>query len=70
VAVFDGGQLTYRQLDQASDRPVPIGNAVRISIAILSYLDGVSFDVTADYDSVPDLDVFAAGIGHALDELG
>ena len=30
---------------------VPIGNAVRISVAILSYLDTVSFGVTADYDS-------------------
>jgi diacylglycerol O-acyltransferase / wax synthase len=49
---------------------VPIGNAVRISVAILSYLDGVSFGITADYESVPDLDVLAAGIGRALAELG
>jgi diacylglycerol O-acyltransferase / wax synthase len=49
---------------------VPIGNAVRISVAILSYLDGVSFGLTADYESVPDLDVLAAGIGRALAELG
>jgi hypothetical protein len=49
---------------------VPIGNAVRISVAILSYLDHVSFGITADYESVPDLDVLAAGIGRALDELG
>jgi len=49
---------------------VPIGNAVRISIAILSYLDGVSFGITADYESVPDLDVLAAGIGRAVAELG
>ena len=49
---------------------VPIGNAVRISVAILSYLDGISFGLTADYESVPDLDVLAAGIGRALAELG
>jgi WS/DGAT/MGAT family acyltransferase len=49
---------------------VPIGNAVRISVAILSYLDCVSFGITADYESVPDLDFFAAGIGRALAELG
>jgi hypothetical protein len=49
---------------------VPIGNAVRISIAILSYLNDVSFGITADYESVPDLDVLAAGIGRALAELG
>ncbi|HEY1324157.1 MAG TPA: wax ester/triacylglycerol synthase family O-acyltransferase, partial [Streptosporangiaceae bacterium] len=36
---------------------VPIGDAVRISVAILSYLDCVSFGITADYESVPDLDV-------------
>ena len=49
---------------------VPIGNAVRISIAILSYLDSVSFGVTTDYESVPDLDVLATGIDRALAELG
>jgi diacylglycerol O-acyltransferase len=49
---------------------VPIGNAVRISIAIVSYVDNVSFGVTADYDSAPDLDVFTAGIGRGLAELG
>jgi hypothetical protein len=49
---------------------VPIGNAVRISIAILSYLNGVSFGITADYESVPDLGVLAAGIGRALAQLG
>ena len=48
---------------------VPIGNAVRISIAILSYLDTVSFGVTADYDSVPDVDVLVQGIQRALAEL-
>jgi len=48
---------------------VPIGASVRISIAILSYLDTVSFGVTADYDSVPDLDVLVQGIQRALAEL-
>jgi hypothetical protein len=48
---------------------VPIGNAVRISIAILSYLDTVSFGVTADYDSVPDVDVLVQGIQRGLAEL-
>jgi diacylglycerol O-acyltransferase / wax synthase len=49
---------------------VPIGNAVRLSVAILSYVDTVSFGVTADYESVPDLDVFAVGIGRGLAQLG
>jgi diacylglycerol O-acyltransferase / wax synthase len=49
---------------------VPIGNAVRISVAILSYVDDVTFGVTADYDSSADLDVFVGGIRRGLAELG
>jgi diacylglycerol O-acyltransferase len=48
---------------------VPIGNAIRISVAILSYVDTVSFGVTADYDSSPDLDIFIEGIQCGLVEL-
>ena len=48
---------------------VPIGNAVRISVAILSYVDDVTFGVTADYESSSDLDVFVTGIEHGLAEL-
>ena len=48
---------------------VPIGNAVRLSVAILSYVDEITFSVTADYGSVPDLDVFVEGIKHGLAEL-
>ena len=48
---------------------VPIGDSVRISVAILSYVNTVSFGVTADYDSAPDLDVFVAAIRHALADL-
>jgi hypothetical protein len=48
---------------------VPVGNAIRISVAILSYVDAVSFGVTADYDSSPDLDVFLGGIQVGLAEL-
>jgi diacylglycerol O-acyltransferase / wax synthase len=48
---------------------VPIGNAVRISVAILSYVDTVAFGVTADYDSSADLDVFVEGIRRGLAEL-
>jgi len=49
---------------------VPIGNAVRLSVAILSYVDTVSFGVTADYDATPDLDTFTEGIRRSLAELG
>ena len=48
---------------------VPIGNAVRLSVAILSYVDTVSFGVTADVGCAADLDVFTAGIQHGLAEL-
>jgi diacylglycerol O-acyltransferase / wax synthase len=48
---------------------VPIGNAVRMSVAILSYVDDVAFGVTADYDSSADLDVFVGGIRRGLAEL-
>jgi len=49
---------------------VPIGNSVRISVAILSYLDAVSFGVTAEADCPADLDVFTEGIRRGLAELG
>jgi diacylglycerol O-acyltransferase / wax synthase len=42
---------------------------VRIAVAIFSYLDTVSFGVTADYDSLPDLNVFVDGIRRGLTEL-
>jgi WS/DGAT/MGAT family acyltransferase len=48
---------------------VPIGSSTRISIAIFSYLDTFTFGVTADYGSVPDVDVLVRGIGRGLAEL-
>ncbi len=48
---------------------VPIGDNVRISVAIFSYLDRFTFGTTADYDAVPDLDVLAEGIGRGVAEL-
>jgi hypothetical protein len=48
---------------------VPIGDSVRISVAILSYVDTVCFGVTADYDTSADLNVFTEGIECGLAEL-
>ena len=48
---------------------VPIGDNVRISIAIFSYLDRFSFGITADYSAAPDLDVLTKGIRRDLAEL-
>jgi diacylglycerol O-acyltransferase len=49
---------------------VPIGSNLRISVAIFSYLDTISFGVTADYSSVPDIHLLIDGIGRSLAELG
>jgi diacylglycerol O-acyltransferase len=48
---------------------VPIGDNVRISIAIYSYLDRFSFGITADYSAAPDLQVLTKGIRRGLAEL-
>ncbi|GAC1617435.1 MAG: wax ester/triacylglycerol synthase family O-acyltransferase [Candidatus Dormibacteraceae bacterium] len=48
---------------------VPIAGSVRISIAIFSYLGGLNFGITADYDTVPDLDVLCRGIEDGVTEL-
>ena len=48
---------------------MPIGDSVRIAVAIFTYLDTISFGVTADYDSVPDLSVLLDGISRGLSGL-
>ena len=48
---------------------VPIAGSVRISIAIFSYLGGLNFGVTGDWDSVADIDVLTAGIEAGMKEL-
>lgn len=48
---------------------VPIGNSLRTGVAIFSYLDTISFGITADYDAVPDLQVLVDGIDRGLSEL-
>jgi WS/DGAT/MGAT family acyltransferase len=48
---------------------VPIAGTVRIGIAIFSYLGGLNFGVTGDYDSVPDIDVLTRGIEAGMTEL-
>lgn len=48
---------------------VPIADRVRIGVAIFSYRDDLTFGVTGDFDTVPDIEVFADGVRRALDEL-
>ena len=61
--------LLGRRLDRVYPY-VPIGDNVRISIAIFSYLERFTFGITADRDAVPDLHVLAKGIRRGLAELG
>ena len=48
---------------------VPIADRVRIGIAMFSYRDTLTFGITADYHSTPDIDVLAEGIGSSMREL-
>jgi WS/DGAT/MGAT family acyltransferase len=50
---------------------VPIGNNLRIGVAIFSYLNRFTFGITADYRAVPqvDLDLLARGIKRGVAEL-
>jgi WS/DGAT/MGAT family acyltransferase len=48
---------------------VPIADRVRIGVAIFSYRDTLTFGITGDYDTAPDLAVLADGISEAVHEL-
>jgi diacylglycerol O-acyltransferase len=42
---------------------VPIADRVRLGFAVLSYVDTLTFGITADAASTPDVEALAAGIG-------
>jgi diacylglycerol O-acyltransferase / wax synthase len=48
---------------------VPIGEGLRTGVAVFSYDGQLTFGVTADYDTVPELEVLADGIGRGVAEL-
>jgi diacylglycerol O-acyltransferase / wax synthase len=48
---------------------VPIAEGLRTGIAIFSYAGNLTFGVTADLRTVPDVDVLADGIGRGMEEL-
>ncbi|WP_040814995.1 wax ester/triacylglycerol synthase family O-acyltransferase [Nocardia concava] len=48
---------------------IPIAMRLRTGIAILSYGDQLTFGITGDYDSTPDLEVLADGIHTAIADL-
>ena len=45
------------------------GADLRIGVAIFSYCGELAFGITADHDTVPDVDVFARGVSDAVAEL-
>jgi hypothetical protein len=47
----------------------PIGDNVKIAVAIFSYLNELSFGITADSSAAADLSVLAQGIHRGLAEL-
>jgi diacylglycerol O-acyltransferase len=48
---------------------IPLFASVRMAVAIFSYDGKLSFGISGDYDTTPDIDVLAAGIEHGLAEL-
>src|ERR1022692_180892 len=48
---------------------VPIATTLRTGISIFTYCDNVTFGITGDYESTPDLQVLADGIQHGVREL-
>lgn len=48
---------------------VPIAERVRVGVAMFSYRDALTFGITSDYGSVPDIEVLASGISESMAEL-
>jgi len=48
---------------------VPLASQVRIGVAIFSYDGQVTFGITGDWDTTPDLDVLARGIDQGMAEM-
>lgn len=48
---------------------VPLAGQVRIGVAIFSYDGQVTFGVTGDYDTTPDIDVLCRGIEDGMSEM-
>jgi len=48
---------------------IPLFAQVRIGVAIFSYDGGLSFGVTGDYDTTPDIDVICDGIQQGVGQL-
>jgi diacylglycerol O-acyltransferase len=48
---------------------VPLASPIRIGVAIFSYDGALTFGVTGDFDTAPDIEVLARGIEMGITEL-
>jgi diacylglycerol O-acyltransferase / wax synthase len=48
---------------------IPLFASVRVAVAIFSYDGALSFGISGDYDTAPDIDVLCQGIEHGLGAL-
>lgn len=48
---------------------VPLAGSVRIGVAIFSYGGFLTFGITGDYDTAPDIDILASGIQAGIADL-
>lgn len=48
---------------------VPLASTMRLGTSVFSYDGHVRFGVTGDYESMPDIQVFADGLAHGIREL-
>ena len=48
---------------------VPIASRMRTGVSIFSYCGHVTFGITGDYDTTPDIEVLARGIETGVAEL-
>jgi len=48
---------------------VPVSSTLRVGVSVLTYCDRMTFGVTGDYDTAPDVEVLARGIEDSLADL-
>ena len=48
---------------------IPLFAQVRVAVAIFSYDGALSFGVSGDYDTAPDIDVLCEGIARGVSQL-
>jgi len=48
---------------------IPLAAQVRLAVAVMSYVDDLSFGVTGDWDTTPELHLLTEGIRASLNDL-